>query len=188
MLSSVGRKQVTAHVCLYIVNIIVLALSTQVNSFQEYFFVADLFPFGLSIATLVLLSLLLLLDLTLEKSYTGRPQFEIGFFGIIAIFWLAVNAFSTSRWHQVPMACDAIPADSLDLRTWCKNLQALQVFVWVEWLLICGITLFTARFALSENSKGHKHVFKMPLSRYNRHIQLDGYNRGSEFLQYGKAW
>lgn len=35
--SSVGKKKVAAHVALYFVNIIVLALAARVNLFQEFF-------------------------------------------------------------------------------------------------------------------------------------------------------
>jgi len=188
MFSQVGRKKTAWHVCLYIVNIVVLALAVQVNSFQEFFFVADLFPFGLSIATLVLLTFLLALDLRFPTSYTGRPQFEIGFFATLTVFWLASNVFSTSRWSQVPMACNTIPAAWPETRVWCKNLQALKAFVWVEWLLVGGITLFTLRYTLAQYLKGHKHIVKMSLSRYSQYSDgSNDYPRNSDFIQWGKS-
>lgn len=69
---------------------------------------ADLFPLGLSIATLILLSFLsvhhlpafdqftyfsprLTADLSLDNAYTGRAQTEIGIFGILSIFWLCLS-------------------------------------------------------------------------------------------------
>lgn len=72
---------------------------------------ADLFPLGLSIATLILLSFLsvhhlpafdqftyfsprLTADLSLDNAYTGRAQTEIGIFGILSIFWLCLSPTS----------------------------------------------------------------------------------------------
>lgn len=58
------------------------------------------------------------------------------------------------------------------------------------------ITLFTVRFTLTENARGHKHVFRGPLSRYNPNAGVFGHSvgynfgggaaRDSEFLQYEK--
>lgn len=73
--SSVGKKKVAVHIALYFVNIIVLALAARVNLFQEFFCesfelkflvrfdifsqdAADLFPLGLSITSLVILTVM----------------------------------------------------------------------------------------------------------------------------------
>ncbi|EDQ99837.1 uncharacterized protein LACBIDRAFT_334678 [Laccaria bicolor S238N-H82] len=109
--SSVGRTKVASHLILLFVNIIVLALSARVNLFQGFFFHADLFPLALSIITFVIIVFLLALDFALNNSYTGRAQFEIGVFGVLSIFWLSFNAFSTSRWRQVPFHCNSIPSE-----------------------------------------------------------------------------
>ncbi|KAG7095182.1 hypothetical protein E1B28_005961 [Marasmius oreades] len=165
--SSVGKKKIAAHVFLLLINILVLALSSRINQFQEFFFVADLFPFALSIVTLVLLCTMLAFDLTSSNSYIGRAQIEIGIFAVMSILWLAFNAFSTSRWRDVPFQCGAIPQEYSDIRTWCKDLQALKAFVWVEWLTFSLITAIIARYTILQNARGHKHIFKMPLSRFN---------------------
>jgi len=185
----VGRKKLAGHVAFLFVDILVLALSTRVNQFQDYFYIADIFPFALSIVSLILVSLLLMIDLALDNSYTGRPQTEIGIFGILSIFWLAFNAFSTSRWSQVPFQCDSIPTEFLDERLWCKSLQALKSFVWINFLICLGITLFTLRYSVAEYGRGNKHIFQMPLSRYRPELKADqGIHggRGSEFLQFEK--
>jgi len=169
--SSVGRKKVAAHIFLLLINIIVLALSTRVNQYQDYFFIADRFPFVLSIITFVLLGLMTILDFVTENSYTGRPQFEIGVFSVLAIFWLAFNAFSTSRWNSVPFNCGVIPSDFPDTIQWCQELSALRVFVWIEWLIIFFTIIFTLRYALTQSNSGNKHVFQMPLSRYEPNRQ-----------------
>ncbi|KAK0199845.1 hypothetical protein DFS33DRAFT_198942 [Desarmillaria ectypa] len=190
-LSSVGKKKLLAHLFLLLVSIVVLGLSIQVNKFQEWFYVADIFPFALSLISLVLLAVMLCLDLILPgaPSFTSKPFFEIVAFTIMSILWLAFSAFSTSRWQNVPLSCQSIPEGLSSMRFWCKNLQALKVFVWIEWLLFLSTALLTLRFVLIENSRGHKHVFEMALSRYSASYSSDGSNhkRGdSEFLQYGE--
>jgi len=124
--STVGKIKVSAHAALLLVNIIVLAFATRVNRFQEFFFMADLFPFGLSIVTLILLVVSITVDLAIKNSYTGRAQFEVGLFGVLSIFWLAFNSFSTSRWSMIPFHCDTIPDDFLEERGWCKDVQTLK--------------------------------------------------------------
>ncbi|KAF9561725.1 hypothetical protein CPC08DRAFT_688654 [Agrocybe pediades] len=189
--SSVGRKKVAGHIVFLLVDVIVLALSTRVNQFQDFFYVADVFPFALSIISLVFVVLLLALDIALDNSYTGRPQTEIGIFGVLSIFWLAFNAFSTSRWREIPFQCDAIPLNFADERLWCKSLQALKSFVWINFLICLAIACFTARYAIAQYARGDKHVFQMPLSRYRAEIgatqngMIHG-GRGSEFLQFEK--
>ncbi|KAJ3777220.1 hypothetical protein FB446DRAFT_718541 [Lentinula raphanica] len=184
--TSVGKKKITVHVVLYCVNIIVLALSARVNMFQEFFFVADLFPLGLSIATLVVLTTMLALDFICKTSYTGRPQFEIGVFTVLSIFWLSFNAFSTSRWRHVPMSC---PAGSDDVKTWCQDVQALKAFVWIEWLIFSLTAYMTLRYTISQKNRGNKHILRMPLSRYSPLLRNDGiteYTRNSEFVQFSE--
>jgi uncharacterized membrane protein len=182
--TSVGKKKVAAHVALYFVNIIVLALSARVNEFQEFFYAADLFPLGLSIASLVILTVMLALDFTSKNSYSGRAQFEIGVFAVLSVFWLCFNAFSTSRWRHTPLACSSIPAGFDDVKTWCMDLQALKAFVWIEWLIFFLTAFITLRYAISQNSRGNKHIFRMPLSRYTPDLRGDSFMRNSEFLQY----
>jgi hypothetical protein len=165
--TSVGKKQLAASLFVFIANVLVLVFSTRVNQFQEFFFVADLFPLGLSILTLIFLVFTLSLDLFFPKSYTARPQFYIVTFGILSIFWLAVNAFSTSRWKHIPSTCSEIPDDFTDERAWCKDVQALKAFVWIEWVALLLTTLFTLRYTLSQSSRGNKHILKGPLSRYS---------------------
>ncbi|KAJ4474379.1 hypothetical protein J3R30DRAFT_3778879 [Lentinula aciculospora] len=182
--TSVGKRKIAVQVILYCVNIVVLALSARVNLFQEFFFAADLLPLGLSITTLSILTVMLALDLTCKNSYTGRPQFEIGIFAVLSIFWLAFNAFSTSRWRHVPLSC---PAGSDDVKTWCQDVQALKAFVWIEWLIFSLTAYVTLRFTISQKTRGNKHILRMPLSRYEPHLRNDGtmdYVRSSEFLQF----
>jgi len=187
--SVVGKIKLAAHAALLLVNILVLAFSTRVNRFQEFFFVADLFPFGLSIVTLILLTTTIALDFAIENSFSGRAQFEVGHFGLLAIFWLAFNSFSTSRWRMIPFRCSSIPNEFLEERGWCKDVQALKGLVWIEFLLCFSIALMTLRYAVTQYRRGNKHIFEMSLSRYRPEIisgHSQNYARDSEFLQFEK--
>ncbi|KAF9259262.1 hypothetical protein L218DRAFT_875160 [Marasmius fiardii PR-910] len=189
VLSSVGKKQVAAHGFLFFINVLVLAFSSRVNQFQEFFFIADLFPFALSIVTLVLLGTMLAFDLASSDSYLGRAHIEIGVFAVMSILWLAFNAFSTSRWRDVPFKCGDIPAGESqfqysDARGWCKDLQALKAFVWIEWLIILLTTIITARYTIVQNARGHKHIFKMPLSRFSPAVRQSGFSQHWPTEQY----
>ncbi|KAJ6504233.1 hypothetical protein C8R47DRAFT_1104770 [Mycena vitilis] len=164
--SAVGRTKVAVHLLLLVVNIVVLALSARVNQYQEWFFIADRFPFVLSIITFVLVGIMTLLDFVSNNAFTGRPQFEIGVFSVLSILWLAFNAFSTSRWNAAPFNCGVIPSDFADTIQWCQQLSALRVLVWVEWAVLFLTTVCTLRYAITQSSRGNKHVFQMPLSRY----------------------
>ncbi|KJA17205.1 hypothetical protein HYPSUDRAFT_70872 [Hypholoma sublateritium FD-334 SS-4] len=191
MLSSVGKKKITAQVAFLVVDIIVLALAARVNAFNEFFYAADLFPLALAIVSLVVGVSLLALDLALADAYTARPQAEIAVFGVLAVLWLAFSAFSTARWAGVPLQCSAIPSQFADARTWCADLQALKAFVWIEFLMCLGIALFTLRYAIAQRARGNTHIFAGPLSRYVPRAPpaagTFGY-RGSEFLQFEKPF
>ncbi|KAH8109496.1 hypothetical protein DFH11DRAFT_938569 [Phellopilus nigrolimitatus] len=177
--SDVGKTRLKAYVVLYVVNIVVLALSARVNQFQDFFYMADIFPLGLSITTLVLLTITLLLDFILHNSFTARPPFEIGLLAILSIFWLAFNAFSTSRWKHVPLACSTIPDEFVG---WCRDLQALKSFVWIEWAILLLTTLFTTRYVVREHIGGSKHVWHTALSRYIRRSEGGMHRRSSSFF------
>jgi len=159
--------------------------------------VADLFPLALSVVTLVMVVIMLFFDFAVHNSFTARPPFIIGSFSILSVFWLAFNAFSTSRWRHIPISCDTIPAGYASEKTWCQDLQVLKAFVWVEWLLIIFTLLSVTRYTLMQHSNGQAHVWEMPLSRFSPlahdfgdRMASDVYRpRGSDFLQYQeKPW
>ncbi|KAI0367155.1 hypothetical protein BV20DRAFT_1045709 [Pilatotrama ljubarskyi] len=164
--SSVGKKKLGVHVLLILLDVIALALAARVNIFQEFFFMADLFPLGLAIATLIILFFTLVLDLVVNGTPTARPAFEIGLLYVLSIFWLAFNAFSTSRWRNIPMDCSSIPAEYPDERTWCRDVQALKSFVWIEFVALFFTASFILRYAITEHNRGRKQVWSGPLSRY----------------------
>ncbi|PAV18121.1 hypothetical protein PNOK_0660700 [Pyrrhoderma noxium] len=180
--TKVGRNRLKAIVLLLFVNIIVLALSARVNQVQGFFFMADLFPLGLSIATLVVISVSLLLDLVLANSITSRPPFDIFIMSTLTILWLASNSFSTSRWRHVPLNCASIPDDFKTQKVWCKDLQALKAFVWIEWVTILLIALFTLRYVVMEHVQGNKHIWRTALSRYSARTEGGMHRRSSSFF------
>jgi len=153
--------------------------------------VADLFPLVLSIITLIVVVNMLFLDFAVQNSFTARPPFIIGSFSVLSIFWLAFNAFSTSRWRNVPLSCDTIPAGYVAEKTWCQDLQALKAIVWVEWLTLTFSLLFITRYTLTQHSNGQAHIWKMPLSRFSPRLKGGGnpYRGGSDFLHFpDKPW
>lgn len=190
--SSVGKTRLRAYAGLLFVNIIVLALSARVNLFQEFFFMADLFPLGLSITTFILLVIMLLLDFSHHNAFTAQPPFEIGILTVLTIFWLAFNSFSTVRWRHVPLACNSIPAEFSDEKTWCRDLQALKAFVWIEWVVLLFTVLFTIRYVAKEHTRGNKHVWATALSRYTPYFsgpQMDeNFHRGTLHQRTSSFW
>ncbi|KAF5310184.1 hypothetical protein D9619_010452 [Psilocybe cf. subviscida] len=203
MLSSIGKKKVAGHAVFLLTDIIVLALSATVNQFQDFFYIADLFPFALSIISLVIVVILLALDLGLPSANLpcSRAPADIAIFGVLSVFWMSFNAFSTARWREIPFQCDAIPTGFLDERLWCKSLQALKSFVWINFLACLGISLFTLRYTVAQYYRGHRHILATPLSRYRpdrpsgaevtteswTQFNASGRSRGSEFLQFEKV-
>ncbi|KAJ7596977.1 hypothetical protein C8J56DRAFT_918814 [Mycena floridula] len=165
--SDVGKKKIAVHAAILVVNMIVLACAARINIYQEFFFIADLFPFALSLITGFLLTLMLVLDLSLQNSFTGWPQFEIGSFGVLGLLWLCFNAFSTSRWRHVPMNCSIIPSTYPDVQQWCKEVNVLKAFIWIEFLMLFFTALTTLRYATTQHARGNDHIYKMPLSRYS---------------------
>lgn len=160
------------YLLLLLFDIIVLALAARVNAFQEFFFMADIFPLALSIVTLIVLFFMLLLDFTFTNSFTARPPFEIGMLYVLSVFWLAFSAFSTSRWQNIPMSCGSIPDEFTDERTWCSDVQALKSFMWIFFLAIFFTASFTLRYALLQHRAGNRQIWVTPLSRYSPHPRI----------------
>lgn len=68
-------------------------------------------------------------------------------------------------------------------KSWCRDLQALKSFVWIEWVVLVLITITIARFSVRQSGKGFKHIWTMPLSRYTQsaYINDSGFNYGSNY-------
>jgi len=162
----VGKGVFFSYCVIVILNIVVFALSARVNHFQDYFYVADILPLALSAVTFGIAVLAFLLDVGLRNSPTARPSFEIAVLLILSIFWLASNAFSTSRWSQIPLNCSTIPADYSDVRSWCRDLQALKAFVWVNLAVLLIAALVALQFSVMQHQRGQKDIWRTPLSRF----------------------
>jgi len=165
--SSAGKAKYAAWGILFVVNIVALALSARINQFQEFFYVADLFPLALSAITLAFLVILTLIDFASNNSPTARPTFDLAFLFVSSILWMSFNAFSTARWAGVPMACGNIPDEFADERAWCSDVQALKAVVWIEWVGFFLTALLTLRYVVAQNSAGRRHVWRTPLSRFS---------------------
>lgn len=107
----------------------------------------------------------------------------------------------TRRFMLAPLSICARPLTSSteypDERTWCRDVQALKSFVWIEFVArACHPTIivlafsqpnanpfpvtvffaasFTLRYAITEHRRGRKQIWNGPLSRY---VPLDSTQR-----------
>ncbi|KAJ7439709.1 hypothetical protein B0H11DRAFT_2355109 [Mycena galericulata] len=122
--------------------------------------IADGFPFVLFILTFALLGIMrsrILVDFVSNSSYTGRPQFEIGVFSVLGIFWLGTSPYPTHG-----------------------GAHDRSILVWVEWLIFFFTTITTLRYSITQSNHGNKHVFQKPLSRYTPTIHSD-HNINSDY-------
>ncbi|EMD32478.1 hypothetical protein CERSUDRAFT_118809 [Gelatoporia subvermispora B] len=166
-LSPVGKKRAAIYAAIVFLDIVVVALAARVNIFQEFFFMADMFPFALSIVTLALLFLTISLHVIAFNSFLTRPLFETVSLFILSIAWLASNAFSTSRWQAIPLACASIPSEFAYERAWCRDVQALKAMVWILFVVLFLVAVFTLRYVVSESRRGRSYIWDGPLSQYN---------------------
>ncbi|KAI0077216.1 hypothetical protein K474DRAFT_1661994 [Panus rudis PR-1116 ss-1] len=165
--TSIGKRKFGVYILLILLDIAAVALAARVNIFQEFYFMADLFPLGLSIATLAILVTMLLLDLCYSNAITAKPPVEIGIFIVLSIFWLAFNAFSTSRWRFIPLNCSSIPEEFADERVWCRDVQGLKSVIWLLFIALLFTGCFVLRYCVKQHKHGNRHVWNTSLSRYN---------------------
>ncbi|KAF8579733.1 hypothetical protein K439DRAFT_1637710 [Ramaria rubella] len=191
-LSTVGSARFKVYGALLLVNTVVLGLSGHINHFQAFFYKADVFPLALSVSTTIFVLTMILLDINLKNAFTARPPFELAWLFILGILWLAFNAFSTSRWKYANTGlCGTIPSDAqyAPYRTWCHELQALRVFVWIEWVMILFTFAYLVRWTLRKHHSGRHDVWTTAFSRF---VERDPPQRpfreatNSEFLQWEK--
>ncbi|THH32321.1 hypothetical protein EUX98_g1835 [Antrodiella citrinella] len=168
--TSAGKKKSAAYGLLMLLDSIVMALATRVNIFQEFFFMADIFPLVLSSVTLFLLAFTFVLDVVFKRTWLTIPVFEIGLLYTMSIFWLAFNAFSTMRWSLIPLNCASVP---FEYGEWCRDVQALKSFVWILFIAIFFTASFNLRYAYIQHRKGNRHVWSTPLSRFRPQVRLN---------------
>jgi len=161
---SVGGNVFFGYLVIVSLNVVILALSARVDHFQDEFHVADILPLVLSAITLGITVLAFALDVVLENSPTARAPFKIASLLILSIFWLVFNVFSTARWIHFSFDCSAIPADFSDTR--CKDIQALKVFIWVNWVVLLLATLGTLCFSMVQHRNGEKHIWAVSLTSF----------------------
>jgi len=164
--SSIGRLRLSVNFCLLFLNLVIVALAVKINRFQDYFFVADVLPLTLSAITLGIVLIVLVFDLGTTNFFTSRAPFQIGLYVAFTCVWLVASAFSTHRWRHLPAACDTIPSELSNEIAWCKDVQALKAFLWIQWILLFTSTIYTTYYVLTQSSKGHKHIWTVSLSRY----------------------
>jgi len=189
-LSSVGSVRFKVYALLLLVNTCILALSAHINNFQNFFYRADVFPFALSVVTMVFVFTMICMDIKFKNTVTARPPFELGWLVVFGTLWLASNAFSTNRWKYVtPAICKTIPADAqyAPYRTWCHELQALRALVWVEWIMFLCTFVYLLRWTITQRNSGRSDVWSTAFSRFSVHSStqmLHHDTANSEFLQW----
>jgi len=153
------------------ITLIVFILSTHVNVFMGFFYIADRFPFVLSIFTAVALGLTTVLDYAKSGNViTSRPSVELSLLGLYFISWTTSNAVSTPRWDGIqPGACSKItigsnPSFESGTRTWCREIVALRALVWIEWLLVAGSFVFLLSYCIKQARRGASHIWTTPLA------------------------
>jgi len=159
---------------LLVFTIITLALSGHVNVFTGFFYVADRFPFVMSIMSLLTLIVVMVCGVASGgQTRLARPSIELVWLAILSLAWLVANSFSTHRWQFMQMEdCKSIPIDeSRDFfgqaKTWCLEIQALRAFVWIEWVIFVvyfGSLLF---WAIGHSRRGATHVWTTSIGQFD---------------------
>ncbi|KIJ27538.1 hypothetical protein M422DRAFT_260987 [Sphaerobolus stellatus SS14] len=193
-ISHIGKTRFKIYGALLLVDIIVLGLSGHINQFQEFYYKADLIPFGLALATAIWLSVMILLDVKSRNAATAKPAFELTWLGIMTLLWLGFNAFSTNRWRSIGWSvCKTIPHDAqyAAYRTWCTEVQAIRAFIWIEWVLLLLAFIHLLRWTLRQQSDGRTDIWSTSFSRFEEGQAQAGPIAGtgraqSEFLQWEK--
>jgi hypothetical protein len=191
---AVTKSRIRLYGALLVCNLIVFSLSAHVNSFTSFFYVADLFPFAMSIITFVIVGGTLLGDLKGSNPVLSRPMIELPWLAILAVLWLCLNSFSSSRWRYVQAGdCGDIPSDSelTAVTVWCKEVQALRSFVWVEWLIVVASLLWLWLQTSREASRGNRQVwstsFARPAKRDLGRLSFDAARRSVGAMSTGAA-
>ncbi|KZW04165.1 hypothetical protein EXIGLDRAFT_758463 [Exidia glandulosa HHB12029] len=152
---------------LLVCNLIVFALAAHVNTFHGFFYVADEAPFFLSIFTFLIVGSTFVGDLRGTNPLLSRPRIELPLLALLTLFWLCFNAFSSSRWRFVQAAdCGTIPAgdDFSSVAIWCREVQALRSFVWVEWIILAATFVWLTAFTLRASRRGNTRIWSTSLA------------------------
>lgn len=159
--------RVKVYALLMACNLIVFALAAHVNTFHSFFYVADQAPFILSIFTFLIVGSTLLGDMKGSNPFMSRPRIELAWLALLTFFWLCFNAFSSSRWRFIQATdCGDIPGGSefSSVAVWCKEVQALRSFVWIEWLILAG-TLVWLTIVVTRAARRNNRIWSTSLAR-----------------------
>ncbi|CCA69440.1 hypothetical protein PIIN_03340 [Serendipita indica DSM 11827] len=180
MIATVRRVRTTSRGLLAIASIIILSLSTHINWFMGFFYIADRLPFVLSILTLATLVLTSILDLAKGgNAVTARPMVESALLVVFTILWTGANGFSTPRWNTIqPGVCSSIsiasnPSFQSGVRMWCQEMIVLRAFVWIEWIILLGSLLLLVSYCFKQARKGRGHIWVTPLAHFDPHEAED---------------
>ncbi|CAG7847939.1 SubName: Full=Uncharacterized protein {ECO:0000313/EMBL:CCA69440.1} [Serendipita indica DSM 11827] len=150
MIATVRRVRTTSRGLLAIASIIILSLSTHINWFMGFFYIADRLPFVLSILTLATLVLTSILDLAKGgNAVTARPMVESALLVVFTILWTGANGFSTPRWNTIqPGVCSSIS-------------------------IVLGSLLLLVSYCFKQARKGRGHIWVTPLAHFDPHEAED---------------
>jgi len=87
--------------------------------------------------------------------------------------WTGSNSFSTSRWSNIRISdCSSIPVEEnpeffAAAKTWCYEIQALRVFIWMTWAILFLIFVGLVMFCVGQSRGGSSHVWNTPISRFD---------------------
>ncbi|VDB95621.1 unnamed protein product [Peniophora sp. CBMAI 1063] len=165
-LPDLARKVYAAHGVVASLNVIVFGLSVRVNVPLNFSYFTGLLVLCLSALTAVLTLLFLTLDVVSQTALSSTPAFQLVYLGLMSIFWLGCNAFTTGVWVKNLLQCTTVALDLPDAPAWCQSLHALEVFVWINWLMLASLTIFLAVFVAKQHRNGQQHVWTTPLSRF----------------------
>jgi hypothetical protein len=175
-LASIRAK---AQGLLLVFTLVILGLSAHVNVFQGFFYVADRFPFVMSLFTIVILLGVIVSEfVSAGESKVSRPAVELVWLGLLLVAWLGANVFSTHRWQPIQMdVCNNIPVESNPeflsaAKTWCYEIQALRAFIWMEWVILLISFASLLSFAIWHSARGVRHVWTTNISQFDPHITV----------------
>ncbi|KAG8761578.1 hypothetical protein FRC14_002765 [Serendipita sp. 396] len=174
MVSLARRLRATAKGLIAVCTLIILVLSSHINLFMGFFYIADRLPFVLSILTAAVISVTSILERVKGPNVaTAKNSVEVGILSLFVITWTAANAFSTPRWNNIqPGVCSAIsiesnPAFQSGVRVWCRELLVLRAFVWIQWLILAVSLVLLVSFCIRHSKHGASHVWSSTLANYD---------------------
>ncbi|KZV74218.1 hypothetical protein PENSPDRAFT_601797 [Peniophora sp. CONT] len=164
---SLAHRVYAAHGLIAILSIIIFGLSVRINVPLGFSYFSGLIHLCLSALTAVLALLFLVLDVVWQTALSGTPAFQLVLLGLMSTFWLGCNAFATGLWGKNLSQCATVALDVPDAPAWCQALHALEILVWMNWVLLGVLTIMLAVFVIKQHRSGQQHVWTTPVSRFS---------------------